>query len=65
VVLATLTIQVLVSLGNIFEAGSDFGQIGPAVSAASPLGEAAAQSSAPAKKYIKIDLLHTSFTNLT
>ena len=33
-VLATLTIQVLLSLGNIFEAGSDFGQIGPAVSAA-------------------------------
>ena len=27
-----LTIQVLVSLGDIFEAGSDFGQIGPAVS---------------------------------
>eukprot|EP00966_Prymnesium_polylepis_P259992 6005781-Prymnesium_polylepis.1 len=33
-VLVALTIQVLIQLGTIFEAGSDFGQIGPAVSAA-------------------------------
>ena len=39
------SIQVLVSLGNIFEAGTDFGQIGPAVSATVT---AAARSFVPA-----------------
>jgi hypothetical protein len=46
VFLVTLTIQVLISLGTFFEAGSDFGQIGPTVSAAVT---AAARSFAPAK----------------
>ena len=51
VFLVTLTIQVLVSLGNIFEAGTDFGQIGPAVSATVTAAAASLQQIITKYKY--------------